>query len=169
MIWLMDYLLYPLVTSSVRSSTNSSNLTKPGSGSSNSSKNSSWNTRPTRTMFTVKLNSTANLLNNPDRQRRDVYRHLWCLIPVPEYISEQLTHSAREQEELTCGNAFTGNAGRSPARRGDYRPSQARTRKAVFPSYGLDQVDVSPESIPHHYRLKIPVFSGLPLLSAWDL
>lgn len=49
------------------------------------------------------FNNTATLLNNLTDSYREVYRHMAAGAQAlcPEYISEQLSHSAKAQESLT--------------------------------------------------------------------
>ena len=96
------------------------------------------------------FNSTANLLVNLTDSYKDIYRHMAAGAQslCPEYISEQLTHSAREQEALTHDTfAETPKEAAAPPR--DYAAKSSPDQKGrLSEDYGLDKVDVSPESIP---------------------
>jgi len=96
------------------------------------------------------FNNTANLLNNLTDSYRDVYRHMAAGAQslCPEYISEQLTHSAKEQESLTR-DTFAETPEEPPAPPRDYAAKSSPDQKgSLSEDYGLDKVDVSPESIP---------------------
>ena len=96
------------------------------------------------------FNSTANLLNNLADSYRDFYRHMAAGAQslCPEYISEQLTHTAREQEALTR-DTFAETPEEAPGPPRDYAAKSSPDQKgSLAEDYGLDKVDISPESIP---------------------
>ena len=96
------------------------------------------------------FNSTANLLKNMADSYRDFYRHMAAGAQslCPEYISEQLTHTALEQEALTR-DTFAEAPEEAPAPPRDYAAKSSPDQKgSLAEDYGLDKVDVSPESIP---------------------
>lgn len=96
------------------------------------------------------FNNSATLLNNLTDSYREVYRHMatGAQALCPEYISDQLSHSARAQEALTR-DTFGEAAEEEPAPPRDYAAKTSPDQKGhLSEDYGLDKVDVSPESIP---------------------
>ena len=96
------------------------------------------------------FNNTASLLNNLTDSYRDVYRHIAAGAQslCPEYISEQLSHTARNQESLTR-DTFGEQADEPPSPPRDYAAKESPDQKgSLAEDYGLDKVDVSPDSIP---------------------
>ena len=94
------------------------------------------------------FNNTATLLNNLTDSYRDVYRHIasGAQALCPEYISDQLTHSAREQDSLTR-DTFSSKLEQSvtedlsPPR--DYADKTSPDQKGnLSEGYGLEKVDV---------------------------
>ncbi len=100
------------------------------------------------------FHDTASLLNNLTESYRDVYRHMasGAQALCPEYISEQLSHSARAQESLTR-DTFMGEqnaqAELSPPR--DYADRQGSDHKgSLSEDYGLDKVTESEVREPQY-------------------
>jgi len=90
------------------------------------------------------FHDTASLLSNLTDSYRDVYRHMAAGAQAlcPEYISEQLSHSAKAQESLTR-DTFTqnqdNNANLTPPR--DYADHSGLDHKGgLAEDYGLDKV-----------------------------
>lgn len=94
------------------------------------------------------FNNTAQLLNNLTDSYRDVYHHMasGAQALCPDYISEQLSHSAQAQESLTR-DTFTNNAPVQnnpeeliPPR--DYAAKSSPDQKGTLSEdYGLDKLN----------------------------
>lgn len=94
------------------------------------------------------FNNTAQLLNNLTDSYREVYRHMasGAQALCPDYISEQLSHSANAQDSLTR-DTFTEPAetGISPPR--DYADKASPDQKGnLAEDYGLDKHGDNDES-----------------------
>ena len=89
------------------------------------------------------FNNTATLLNNLTDSYREVYRHMAAGAQAlcPEYISEQLTHSARAQDSLTRDtHSEAGETDVTPPR--DYADKASPDQKGhLSEDYGLDKVN----------------------------
>ena len=95
------------------------------------------------------FNNTAHLLNNLTDSYREVYRHMatGAQSLCPEYISDQLSHSAEAQESLTRDTFSESPEEPAPPR--DYADKVSPDQKgSLSEDYGLNKVDVSPDSIP---------------------
>jgi len=91
------------------------------------------------------FNNTATLLNNLTDSYREVYRHVasGAQALCPEYISEQLTHSAKAQDSLTR-DTFAGDPGNPEAEEivppRDYADKTDPDGKgSLAEDYGLDK------------------------------
>lgn len=91
------------------------------------------------------FNNTASLLNNLTDSYREVYRHMatGAQALCPDYISEQLSHSAKAQDSLTrdtvSGDSNTDD-GITPPR--DYADKASPNQKGhLSEDYGLDKVN----------------------------
>jgi uncharacterized membrane-anchored protein YhcB (DUF1043 family) len=92
------------------------------------------------------FNNTATLLNNLTDSYREVYRHMasGAQALCPDYISEQLTHSARAQDALirdtfSHGEAEAAKDEISPPR--DYADRTDPEHKGhLSEDYGLDKI-----------------------------
>ena len=88
------------------------------------------------------FNNTATLLNNLTDSYREVYRHMAAGAQAlcPDYISEQLSHSARNQEALTRDD-FTDGQDRAVSPPLDYATKVSPDQKGnLSEDYGLDKV-----------------------------
>ena len=113
------------------------------------------------------FNNTANLLNNLTDSYREVYQHMAAGAQslCPEYISQQLTHSAKEQEALTrdtftdspltdsASDSYTENysenstdeSSETPAPPRDYATKSSPDQKgSLSEDYGLDKISEDP-------------------------
>lgn len=95
------------------------------------------------------FNNTATLLNNLTDSYRDVYRHIasGAQALCPEYISDQLTHSAREQDSLTR-DTFSSEPEQTAADEvappRDYADKTSPDQKGnLSEDYGLEKVDAN--------------------------
>jgi len=92
------------------------------------------------------FNNSARLLNNLTESYRDVYRHMatGAQSLCPEYISEQLSHTARAQESLTR-DTFTEEAAENsqsqePSPPRDYAAKSSPDQKGnLSEDYGLNK------------------------------
>jgi hypothetical protein len=87
------------------------------------------------------FNNTATLLNNLTDSYREVYRHMAAGAQAlcPEYISEQLSHSARNQDALTR-DVFSGNQQEEVKPPRDYADKTSPDQKGhLAEDYGLDK------------------------------
>ena len=88
------------------------------------------------------FNNTATLLNNLTDSYREVYRHMAAGAQAlcPEYISEQLSHSAKAQESLTR-DTFTEEAGDAILPPRDYADKSGPNQKGhLSEDYGLEKI-----------------------------
>ena len=87
------------------------------------------------------FNNTATLLNNLTDSYREVYRHMasGAQALCPEYISEQLSHSARTQDSLTRDN-FTDGAQEAVSPPRDYADRNPDQKGHLSEDYGLEKV-----------------------------
>ncbi len=88
------------------------------------------------------FNNTATLLNNLTDSYREVYRHMAAGAQAlcPEYISEQLSHSAKAQESLTR-DTFTEEAGDAILPPRDYADKSGPDQKGhLSEDYGLEKI-----------------------------
>jgi uncharacterized membrane-anchored protein YhcB (DUF1043 family) len=95
------------------------------------------------------FNNTSHLLNNLTDSYREVYRHMAAGAQslCPDYISEQLSHSAAAQEAFTRDTFSESSEEPAPPR--DYADKASPDQKgSLSEDYGLNKVDVSPDAIP---------------------
>ena len=88
------------------------------------------------------FNNTATLLNSLTDSYREVYRHMAAGAQAlcPEYISEQLSHSAQAQESLTR-DTFTEETGDAVLPPRDYADKSGPDRKGnLAEDYGLEKL-----------------------------
>jgi uncharacterized membrane-anchored protein YhcB (DUF1043 family) len=88
------------------------------------------------------FNNTATLLNNLTDSYREVYRHMAAGAQAlcPEYISEQLSHSAKAQDSLTW-DTFTEEAGDAILPPRDYADKSGPDQKGhLSEDYGLEKI-----------------------------
>jgi uncharacterized membrane-anchored protein YhcB (DUF1043 family) len=88
------------------------------------------------------FNNTATLLNSLTDSYREVYRHMAAGAQAlcPEYISEQLSHSAKAQESLTR-DTFTEEAGDTILPPRDYAHKSGPDQKGhLSEDYGLEKI-----------------------------
>lgn len=88
------------------------------------------------------FNNTATLLNSLTDSYREVYRHMAAGAQAlcPEYISEQLSHSAKSQESLTR-DTFTEEAGDTILPPRDYADKSGPDQKGhLSEDYGLEKI-----------------------------
>lgn len=91
------------------------------------------------------FHNTATLLNNLTDSYREVYRHMasGAQALCPDYISEQLTHSAHAQDALTRDTFTEGSQlpGGEPAPPRDYADKTSPDQKgSLAEDYGLDKI-----------------------------
>ena len=89
------------------------------------------------------FNNTATLLNNLTDSYREVYRHMAAGAQAlcPEYISEQLNHSAKAQDALTR-DTFTDQGVQSVMPPRDYADRTGPDKKGhLSEDYGLDKIN----------------------------
>lgn len=93
------------------------------------------------------FNNSAHLLNNLTESYREVYRHIAAGAQslCPDYISEQLSHTAAAQETLTRDTfAEPGDQEIAPPR--DYVDRTPDQKGMLEEDYGLDKISKSAAS-----------------------
>lgn len=96
------------------------------------------------------FNSSATLLNHLTDSYREVYRHMatGARALCPEYISEQLTHSAKAQDALTR-DSFTDADSQDIAPPRDYAAKSSPDQKgSLSEDYGLHDDNDDNDDIP---------------------
>ncbi len=94
------------------------------------------------------FNNSAELLTTLTESYREVYRHMAAGAQdlCPEYISDQLSHSARAQESLTRDSFAEPAEEFSPPR--DYAAKSSPDQKGnLSEDYGLDKVSPGEKEI----------------------